>query len=121
VIDFSKEQSLSLAEACGLVRGRNPGKNPSLSTLYRWTSKGLRGIRLESGMQGGATLTSKEAMDRFFQALNLQREQELGDPAPRAGRRGRVAAVGTRTPQRQLQVDAAVELARAELAPRSRP
>ncbi len=42
----------------------------SPSTLWRWASAGLKGIRLETVKIGGATCTSVEALERFFAALN---------------------------------------------------
>jgi hypothetical protein len=39
------------------------------STLWRWATKGLRGVRLETARVGGVRVTSAEALRRFFAAL----------------------------------------------------
>jgi hypothetical protein len=41
-----------------------------VSTLWRWVTRGLRGVRLETTMVGGARVTSLSALERFFIATN---------------------------------------------------
>jgi hypothetical protein len=43
---------------------------PHTATLYRWASRGVRGIRLEIIRVGGRTCTSEEALARFFERLS---------------------------------------------------
>jgi hypothetical protein len=50
---------------------------PHTATLYRWASRGVRGIRLEIIRVGGRTCTSEEALARFFERLSQDHE-----PAP---------------------------------------
>ena len=38
----------------------------SVSTVWRWTMRGLKGIRLETFTVGGRRYTSREAFDRFI-------------------------------------------------------
>jgi Protein of unknown function (DUF1580) len=121
VINANEEALVSLAEAAAMVPGRQSGKAIAVSTIYRWSTWGTDGVRLETVQVGARTLTSKQALDRFFAALTEKRAQAFGEPAPRTRRRGQVAATTTRTAKRQAEIDAAMELARAELAPRSRP
>ena len=44
------------------------------STLFRWASKGLRGVRLEVIRIGGTQCTSVEALARFFHRLSEHAE-----------------------------------------------
>src|SRR4051794_13972212 len=41
---------------------------PHISTLHRWRTRGVRGIRLEAILTGGVWCTSREALRRFFDA-----------------------------------------------------
>jgi hypothetical protein len=38
----------------------------SSSTVWRWTMRGLRGVRLETYSIGGRRFTTREAFDRFI-------------------------------------------------------
>ncbi len=62
------ETVLTLPEAAAAIPTQN-GKRPSVSTIWRWCRKGLRGTRLEYLRCGRRILTSREALDRFFVAL----------------------------------------------------
>lgn len=42
------------------------GRKLHNSTVYRWTTKGVRGHVLQSTMIGGVRYTSHEALQRFF-------------------------------------------------------
>ncbi len=59
-IDLSSEHLLSLAEAAKTLPGR-----PHSSTIWRWHSRGVRGIRLETVVIGGRRFTSRESLERF--------------------------------------------------------
>lgn len=50
------------------------------STIWRWTMKGVRGVKLESLAVGGVRVTSQEAFQRFIEALNP--EASAAPPAP---------------------------------------
>ncbi|MBL8829595.1 MAG: DUF1580 domain-containing protein [Planctomycetaceae bacterium] len=69
MIDPLTETPISLAEADGLVPRRRGGKRCNVATVYRWTVKGVRGIKLESYQCGGSRCTSREALSRFFARL----------------------------------------------------
>lgn len=66
MIDLTSETLVSFAEACGRLPKRRAGRPSHPSTLYRWASSGLRGIRLETIQVGGTLCTSIEALQRFF-------------------------------------------------------
>lgn len=60
MINISSERLLTLSQAAALLPGR-----PSIATLWRWRTKGVRGRRLESLVCGGKVFTSAEAIQRF--------------------------------------------------------
>jgi len=66
VIDIRNEKLISLSEAA-----RSVPTKPSLATVWRWVSHGVRGCRLESVRIAGRRRTSVEALDRFISATGL--------------------------------------------------
>lgn len=45
-------------------------EDASFSTIFRWTTRGVNGIRLESFMVGHRRFTTEEAFLRFIDRLN---------------------------------------------------
>lgn len=72
MIDQATEELITLTAACKLLPARRRGKKPHVSTLYRWSSVGCRGVVLEILQVGGTKCTSREALARFFQRLTEQ-------------------------------------------------
>jgi hypothetical protein len=70
MIDTKKEQLLTLAEVANLLPRRRAGRKTSLSCVYRWTTAGCRGVRLEFTQVGGTRCTSRDALARFFEKLS---------------------------------------------------
>jgi len=68
MIDPVRERLLDFREATSWLPKRAGGKRIHVSTLYRWTTHGSRGIRLETVRVGGRTCTSVEALGRFITA-----------------------------------------------------
>lgn len=83
VIDTNAEEIISLANATKRLPVRRAGKKPHVSTLYRWTDQGCRGVVLESIQIGGTRCTSVEALERFFERLT----RAAGLTAPNTSRR----------------------------------
>jgi hypothetical protein len=101
LVDFFTETCLTLAEAAKLV-GR-PRR-----TVERWIAVGLRDgrVKLDALHQGGRIVTSKEALQRFFQELSRSRSGCL-EFRPRTSRqrdrdielaRKRLREMGVRVP-----------------------
>lgn len=67
-IDLSKEDVVSLSQAASRVPPVR-GRSVAVSTLFRWSSVGLRGVRLETIQVGGTRCTSAQALQRFFESL----------------------------------------------------
>lgn len=72
MIDFASEQVVSLANATKILPERREGKRPNVATIYRWTTRGVKGIVLETIQIGGSRCTSVEALQRFFEQLSLK-------------------------------------------------
>ncbi len=70
-IDTSVERLIPLRDAAlEMTRLRygpaSPARRTNLTTHYRWTNSGCRGVVLESVQIGATRCTSQEAMQRFF-------------------------------------------------------
>jgi hypothetical protein len=63
MIDVMSEHLWSMDEAAAFARVHR-------TNLYAWTTKGCRGVVLESVQIGAKRFTSKEAMTRFVATLN---------------------------------------------------
>lgn len=61
--------SLTVREAAEWICEQR-GRRPSLSTVYRWMAKGVRGRRLASEFTGGVRLISTLSLDAFFRDSN---------------------------------------------------
>jgi hypothetical protein len=72
MIDPNTEELITLCQATRLIPSARNGKKTAVSTLFRWASKGVKGIRLETLQVGGAQRTSKQALTRFYQALSAK-------------------------------------------------
>jgi hypothetical protein len=71
VIDPTIEHPIPLRDVPKLpwLRGVVAGRKLAFSTLFRWCTRGLHGVKLESIRIGGVLCTSEQALKRFFQAL----------------------------------------------------
>lgn len=67
MIDVSSERLISFNQAASFLP---VGRRPSAATWWRWSTKGVRGVRLETLLIGGRRMTSREALLRFVAASN---------------------------------------------------
>jgi Protein of unknown function (DUF1580) len=79
MIDFLEEELVTLSEAAKIVPGSQSRRGVNVSTVWRWTMKGAKGVKLETIMRGGVRFTSKEALQRFFTRTTAAAD---GMPAP---------------------------------------
>jgi hypothetical protein len=86
MIDLTTEQAISLRGALHLPEMQKDGEPRHVATIYRWATRGIKGVVLETVQQGSARVTTREAIDRFFYRLS-------GD--------GGTELPGTRTPLRR--------------------
>lgn len=63
MIDINTESLVSMTEA---AKDKSLGR-PSVTTLWRWRTKGAGGRKLETVKIGGTVFTSREAIERFVQ------------------------------------------------------
>jgi hypothetical protein len=82
-IDTSSEKILTLGQAAAELPRRRRGRKTHISTLYRWTVSGCRGVILESIQIGATRCTSREALQRFFERLSDSGRTGESPSAPR--------------------------------------
>ena len=70
MIRLDAEHLLSLTDAAKRLPRRRMGKRPHVATLYRWSTRGVRGEVLETIQVGGTRCTSTEALQRFAERLS---------------------------------------------------
>ena len=73
-IDTLNEEVMTLTEAARILPRRKAGKKTHLCTLYRWSTDGCRGVKLETVQIGATRCTSREALQRFFERLTAKRD-----------------------------------------------
>lgn len=83
MIDPNRETLISFNEATALLPRRRGGKKAHVSTLYRWSTSGCKGVILETLQCGGTRVTSREALARFFDALTYGEETPRRSPSRR--------------------------------------
>ncbi|MBV8232878.1 MAG: DUF1580 domain-containing protein [Planctomycetaceae bacterium] len=77
MIDTTAETLLPLAQAADELPRRRRGRKTHISTLYRWSQAGCRGVRLETVQVGATRCTSREALQRFFERLSQADGREI--------------------------------------------
>jgi hypothetical protein len=81
VISVATELIFPLSELPDRIPPR-AGRKLSIPTSYRWSTRGVRGIVLETVQVGGTRYTSAEAVQRFTDALTRARDGQ--SPSERA-------------------------------------
>jgi Protein of unknown function (DUF1580) len=71
MIETSNERLLPFTELVRFVPRRR-GKKVHLSTLHRWATVGVNGIRLQVVQVGGTRCCSRESLERFWAALTAK-------------------------------------------------
>jgi hypothetical protein len=70
---------ISLKEACKYFPGRT-GEPLCLAAMYRWTTKGCRGVKLRTAQLGAVRCTREEWIEDFFEKLT--EKAGTRDPMP---------------------------------------
>jgi hypothetical protein len=99
MIQLQVEQLVALGEVPQVLPRRGQGKRLHVSSVYRWVTRGVRGILLETLRVGGSTYTSLEALQRFAERLS-PRSQGAAPANP--GQRRRAVARATQLAQLAL-------------------
>jgi hypothetical protein len=63
MIDVSVERPISYREAAKFLP---EGWQPGFSTWWRWSTLGVRGVKLETILVGGRRCTTAQAVQRFI-------------------------------------------------------
>lgn len=88
MIDVTQESLMLLRDVPRHLPVRPNGKRLHISAVYRWTMRGVKGVRLETMKLGGSTYTSREALQRFSERLSISPEvRTLERPTSRARQR----------------------------------
>ena len=98
----SGESMMTLAEATGYLPRNQHGKKITVRTLERWVRHGHRGVKLEGLPLGAKIYTSKEAIQRFSNALAAK---DSGTPS--------VAEAAPKKPSTKSHRQASASLAKA--------
>jgi len=69
-ININDEQLLTVREAAARIPGRGKANTLHPSTIVRWATRGVGGVKLETVRIGGMLYTSTEAISRFVAAAN---------------------------------------------------
>lgn len=70
MILIANESLVPLSDVPQRLPPRPSGRPIHLSTIYRWTQCGIRGVLLETIRIGGTNYTSTEALQRFADCLS---------------------------------------------------
>jgi len=88
--------ALSAATRLGWMPRRN-GQPIHVATLYRWDTRGVKGVRLQTVMVGRTRCTTEQALREFFKALaETDMRQMAPVPRPANSRERERAAVKAR-------------------------
>ena len=104
-----EQQYLTLGEAAKTLPTR-----PSTQTLFRWTQKGCRGVKLESLRFGRRIVVTPEALDKFAREL----AEAWNSDRPQSPTGNERKSKRTRTPQER---EKAIQAAEANLRAKGMP
>lgn len=71
MIDPETESLVSLTDAA-----KSEPSRPNVTTVWRWHLRGVRGVKLETTLQGGRRYTSREALRRFHERVTAAADGE---------------------------------------------
>lgn len=90
------ETLLTMAQAARESRPLN-AKPASPQTIWRWHQKGIYGVKLETVLIGGQRHTSREALQRFANAVTEARDKGLSQARLNEGGRSEQTAKALQT------------------------
>lgn len=70
-----------------------PG-NPHCATVWRWATRGVRGIRLATVIIGGRRMVTPQALEDFLQRLNADQPIDESETNDDVARRAKAAKQG---------------------------
>lgn len=69
-LNLLTEEVITLSEARNFLPEIQGCKRPCVSTIWRWTLRGIGGVKLETVKIGSRIVTSKQAVTRFISATS---------------------------------------------------
>ena len=84
------EQLIPLAEITALLPARPTGKRIHRTTIYRWTTVGVCGVRLSYTQVGATRCTTRSALTEFFDSLKTTPFVSLPSKSAAAVRAGQL-------------------------------
>lgn len=81
-----------LTETRLLLSALARSQNVNTATVWRWGTKGVRGVKLETIVIGGRRVTTQEAFERFVAATNPEATATPPAPTPHERRKAIAAA-----------------------------
>jgi hypothetical protein len=85
-IDPLSEELLTMPEAASLLPKRRGGAKVSLTSLWRWSTRGAKGVRLETVRVGSSVYTTRAALRRFIEARTTAAVAQAPAPSTRSRR-----------------------------------
>jgi hypothetical protein len=73
MIDTTTEPLITMAEAARFTPSRRAGRRVAVSTVWRWATNGVSGVKLETACMGGSRFTTREALQRFCEDVTAAR------------------------------------------------
>jgi hypothetical protein len=90
-IDPLSDELLTLPQAAALFPCRRGSSKVSTSTLWRWYTRGSRGVRLEVARVGGSVYTTRDAIRDFITARSVAASNATMPQAPAPSTRSKRA------------------------------
>lgn len=75
MIDTNIEQPIPLSLAARETPNRHGERGVNVATVWRWSLRGVRGCKLETILIGGQRMTTRQALQRFFEALTTSADR----------------------------------------------
>jgi hypothetical protein len=81
MIDSELGSYFAISEVPNRIPKTSRGRRVSIATVVRWSTKGLKGIKLETIRIGGTRCTCDDALRRFFERISQSQSGRTPSPA----------------------------------------
>lgn len=120
------DEMVTLVKSAGWFE-RRFGRRPNAATIYRWATKGVRGVRLSTLAMGRYRYTNEASMERFVAELSQRKagdvqvaESSTGAPGSNPASGFTKAEIAAATRRRQQEKAKAMEYLQSQLGPGGR-
>ena len=80
MIDVCSDELLTLKAVAKMLPSGRAGKRVHFSTVFRWATNGVRGVKLETVKVGHTRYTTREALNDFAERLSCADAQPQAIP-----------------------------------------